>query len=293
MRFYPLNRIFGFFSHDIGIDLGTANTLVYVKGKGIVIREPSVVARNKKTKEVLAIGTSARKMLGKAPSAIEVVRPLRDGVISDFDATASMLSFYIKKVHESTATIPRIPRPKVIIGIPSGVTEVERRAVSDVVLDAGAREVHLIEEPMAAAIGAGLPVESSNGIFIVDGSMAGLGLIKNVNITIKVKDGYATEIKGGILAKKLSKQLDEVGRDARNIAEFGIGTNDSAKLSGVLLEDEKVMGTVHIALGNNVSMGGSVNVPIHLDGVIKKPTVYLDGQILMKNGKLLDWIYNY
>ena len=168
MRFYPLNRIFGFFSHDIGIDLGTANTLVYVKGKGIVIREPSVVARNKKTKEVLAIGTSARKMLGKAPSAIEVVRPLRDGVISDFDATASMLSFYIKKVHESTATIPRIPRPKVIIGIPSGVTEVERRAVSDVVLDAGAREVHLIEEPMAAAIGAGLPVESSNGIFIVD-----------------------------------------------------------------------------------------------------------------------------
>ncbi|HAB51633.1 MAG: leucyl aminopeptidase [Ignavibacteria bacterium RIFOXYB2_FULL_35_12] len=138
------------------------------------------------------------------------------------------------------------------------------------------------------------PVEgTSNGIFIVDGSMAGLGLIKNVNITIKVKDGYATEIKGGILAKKLSKQLDDVGRDARNIAEFGIGTNDSAKLSGVLLEDEKVMGTVHIALGNNVSMGGSVNVPIHLDGVIKKPTVYLDGQILMKNGKLLDWIYNY
>lgn len=138
------------------------------------------------------------------------------------------------------------------------------------------------------------PVEgTSNGIFIVDGSMAGLGLIKNVNITIKVKDGYATEIKGGILAKKLSKQLDEVGRDARNIAEFGIGTNDSAKLSGVLLEDEKVMGTVHIAVGNNVSMGGSVNVPIHLDGVIKKPTVYLDEQILMKNGKLLDWIYNY
>ncbi|NWF88094.1 MAG: aminopeptidase [Ignavibacteriaceae bacterium] len=131
------------------------------------------------------------------------------------------------------------------------------------------------------------PVEgTSNGVFVVDGSMAGLGLIKNVNITIKVKDGNANEIKGGVLAKKLAKQLDEVGRDARNIAEFGIGTNDSAKLSGILLEDEKVMGTVHIALGNNVSMGGSVNVPIHLDGVIKKPTVYLDGKILMKDGKL-------
>ena len=132
------------------------------------------------------------------------------------------------------------------------------------------------------------PVEgTSNGIFIVDGSMAGLGLIKNVNITITVKDGYAIEIKGGALAKKLAKQLDEVGKDARNIAEFGIGTNDSAKLSGVLLEDEKVMGTIHIALGNNVSMGGNVNVPIHLDGVIKKPTVYLDGTLLMKDGKLL------
>ena len=168
MRFYPLNRILGFFSHDIGIDWGTANTLVYVKGKGIVVREPSVLARHKKTKEILAIGTSARKMLGRAPTTIEVIRPLKDGVISDFDATTAMLSYYIKKIHESTGTIPKIPRPKVIIGIPSGVTEVERRAVSDAVLDAGAREVHLIEEPMAAAIGANLPVESPDGIFIVD-----------------------------------------------------------------------------------------------------------------------------
>ena len=131
------------------------------------------------------------------------------------------------------------------------------------------------------------PIEgTSNGIFIVDGSMAGLGLIKNVNISIKVQDGYATEIKGGVLGKKLAKQLDEIGKEARNIAEFGIGTNDSAKLSGILLEDEKVLGTIHIALGNNVSMGGNVNVPLHLDGVIKKPTVYLDDKILMKEGKL-------
>ncbi len=132
------------------------------------------------------------------------------------------------------------------------------------------------------------PVEgTANGVFVVDGSMAGLGLIKNANIRIEVENGYATKITGGAIATKLRKQLDAVGKDARNIAEFGIGTNDSAKLSGVLLEDEKVMGTIHIALGNNVSMGGNVNVPIHLDGVVKKPTVWLDDKLLMKDGKLL------
>lgn len=161
-------RLLSSLSLDVGIDLGTANTLVWVRGKGVVIREPSVVARNKKTKEILAIGSAAKKMLGKAPKAIEVVRPLRDGVISDFDATESMLSFYIKKVHESGGLIPKIPRPRVVIGIPSGVTEVERRAVSDAAISSGAREVHLVEEPLAAAIGAGLPVDSPEGIFIVD-----------------------------------------------------------------------------------------------------------------------------
>ena len=132
------------------------------------------------------------------------------------------------------------------------------------------------------------PVEgSSNGVFVVDGSMAGLGLIKNANIKIEVENGYATKISGGTLANKLKAMLEKVEKDARNIAEFGIGTNDSAKLSGVLLEDEKVMGTIHIALGNNVSMGGSVNVPIHLDGVVTKPTVWMDSKMLMKDGKLL------
>lgn len=168
MRFNPLNSFFGLFSHDIGIDLGTANTLVWVRGKGIVIREPSAVARHKKSKEILAIGTSAKKMLGRAPASIETIRPLRDGVIADFDATAAMLSFYIKKVHESGTVMPKIPRPRVVIGIPSGVTEVERRAVAEAVLDAGAREAHIIEEPMAAAIGVGLPIEGPEGIFIVD-----------------------------------------------------------------------------------------------------------------------------
>ncbi len=132
------------------------------------------------------------------------------------------------------------------------------------------------------------PVEgSANGVFVVDGSMAGLGLIKNASIKIEVKNGFATKITGGIIAKKLKEMLDKVGKDARNVAEFGIGTNDSAKLSGILLEDEKVMGTIHIALGNNLSMGGNVNVPIHLDGVVKKPTVWMDGKLLMKDGKLL------
>ncbi len=171
-NFFTPSRIFGkvmgFFSHDIGIDLGTANTLVWVKGKGIVIREPSVIARNKKTKEILAMGTAAKKMLGKTPQSIETIRPLKDGVISDFDATQVMLSTYIKSVHESGTVIPKIPRPRVVIGIPSGVTEVERRAVSDAAISSGAREAHLIEEPMAAAIGAGLPIESPSGTFVVD-----------------------------------------------------------------------------------------------------------------------------
>ena len=132
------------------------------------------------------------------------------------------------------------------------------------------------------------PVEgTSNGIFVVDGSIAGLGLIKNVNIKIEVEKGFASKINGGQPGRKLKAMLDQVGEGAYNIAEFGIGTNDSAKLSGILLEDEKVMGTVHIALGNNVTMGGTFNVPIHLDGVIKKPTVYLDNRLLMKDGKLL------
>ncbi len=164
----PINSFLGLFSHDVGIDLGTANTLVYVRGKGIVIREPSAVARHKKSKEILAIGASAKKMFGRAPASIEAIHPLRDGVIADFDATAAMLKYYIKKVHEGGTVMPKIPRPRVIIGIPSGVTEVERRAVADAALDAGAREAYLIEEPMAAAIGANLPIDGPEGTFIVD-----------------------------------------------------------------------------------------------------------------------------
>jgi rod shape-determining protein MreB len=162
--------IFGLLSHDLGIDLGTANTLVYVKGKGILIREPSAVARHRKTKQIVAIGTEAKKMLGKTPGTIEALRPLKDGVIADFDAAEAMISYYINLVHQlpSSSFLPRIPRPKVVVGIPSGVTEVERRAVQEACIMAGAREAYLIEEPMAAAIGADLPIQESRGSFICD-----------------------------------------------------------------------------------------------------------------------------
>jgi rod shape-determining protein MreB len=159
---------FSFFTHDIGIDLGTSNTLVLVLGKGIVIREPSVVARHKKTRQVIAIGSPAKKMIGKTPALVEVVRPLKDGVIADFDAAQAMLTYYIREVHQGGGLIPKIPKPKVVIGIPSGVTEVERKAVLDVALSAGARKAFLIEEPMAAAIGIGLPVDESGGSLLVD-----------------------------------------------------------------------------------------------------------------------------
>ncbi|MBI4100130.1 rod shape-determining protein [Candidatus Microgenomates bacterium] len=164
-----LNYFLGLFSHDMGIDLGTANTLVLVKGKGVVVREPSVVAQHRKTKQVLAVGSEAKKMLGKTPATISAFRPLKDGVIADFDATTAMLTYYIKKIHESPQSwMPKIPRPQVVVGIPSGVTEVERRAVQEVCLSAGARKAYLIEEAMAAAIAAGLPIEEPSGGIIVD-----------------------------------------------------------------------------------------------------------------------------
>lgn len=158
--------IFGKFSKDIGIDLGTANTLVYVLGKGIVINEPSVVAINTKTKQILAIGNEAKKMIGKTPAHIVATRPLTDGVISDFEVTEAMLRYFIDKVQQQVLNF--LSRPRVVIGIPSGVTEVEKRAVQDATLNAGARAAFLIEEPMAAAIGVRLPVQDASGSMVVD-----------------------------------------------------------------------------------------------------------------------------
>ena len=162
----PLDFLFGLFSLDIGIDLGTAYTLVYVRGKGIVINEPSFVAIDRKTRMPIEVGARAKEMWSKNPKDIQIVRPLRDGVISEYEITARMLDYLIRKAHEQS-WVP-VPRPRVVVGIPSGVTEVEKRAVIEATLDAGAREAHLIEEPVAAAIGANLPVLETRGSMVVD-----------------------------------------------------------------------------------------------------------------------------
>ncbi len=155
----------GLFSKDMGMDLGTANSLVYVKGKGIVIREPSVVAIQKDTGQVLAVGEDAKRMIGRTPGNIVAIRPLRDGVIADFDVTQNMIKYFINKALRGRTFLVR---PRVVVGVPSGVTAVEERAVREAALQAGAREAYLIEEPMAAAIGSGLPVHEPTGNMIVD-----------------------------------------------------------------------------------------------------------------------------
>jgi len=159
-----LNTVLGLFSNDMGIDLGTASTLVYIKNQGIVLCEPSVVAVQAGTSNVLAVGEEAKRMLGRTPGNIVAIRPMRNGVIADFEITESMLRYFIKKVHNSR----RLVRPRMVIAIPSGITEVEKRAVKDSALHAGAREVYMIEEPVAAAIGVGLPIQEPSGSMIID-----------------------------------------------------------------------------------------------------------------------------
>ncbi|HEX9680224.1 MAG TPA: rod shape-determining protein [Anaerolineales bacterium] len=166
MSLNPINWLLGLFSLDIGIDLGTANTLVNVRGKGIVLNEPSWVAIEKRSKRPLAIGAEAKEMAGRTPANVVVVRPLRDGVISEFDITEAMLEYFIGKAHEQS--IVPVPRPRVVVGIPSGATEVEKRAVYDATMAAGARQAFLIEEPTAAALGANLPIGEVRGSMVVD-----------------------------------------------------------------------------------------------------------------------------
>ncbi|MBI3733083.1 MAG: rod shape-determining protein, partial [Chloroflexi bacterium] len=202
MAFNPLNWLLGLFSSDISIDLGTANTLVLVRGKGIVINEPSVVAIEKKTKRILAIGLEAKKMVGRTPANIIAIRPLRDGVISDFEITEQMLQRFIKKVHEGSLLMPR---PRVVVGIPSGVTQVERQAVRDAAVSAGAREAFLIEEPMAAAIGAGLPITEPTGSMIVD---IGGGTTEVAVLSLE----------GIVVARSLRVAGDEMNEDIINYA---------------------------------------------------------------------------
>ncbi len=159
-----LNRLFGLISNDLAVDLGTANTLVYVRGKGVVLKEPSVVAIHKDTQQIVAVGGEAKRMLGRTPGSIEAIRPMKDGVIANFEVTEMMLRHFIRKVHNRKTLV----RPRIIVCVPSGITQVERRAVRESAESAGAREVFLIEEPMAAAIGVGLPIEEASGNMILD-----------------------------------------------------------------------------------------------------------------------------
>jgi len=203
------DRFFGKFSQDLGIDLGTANTLVYCRGKGIVINEPSVVAMNIKTKQILAIGSDARKMVGKTPAHIVAIRPLRDGVISDFEVTEHMLRYFIDKVHQNSFSL--VPRPRVVVGVPSGVTEVEKRAVEDAAMRAGARKAFLIEEPMAAAVGSRLPVQDSAGNLIVD---IGGGTTEVAVISL---GGVVVSRSLRIAGDELSENIIQYARDEFNL----------------------------------------------------------------------------
>jgi rod shape-determining protein MreB len=223
------------FSKDLGIDLGTANTLIYVKGKGIVVNEPSVVAVNQKTKQILAIGDDAKRMVGRTPAHIVAHRPLVDGVISDFDVTEQMLRYFIEKV--SQATFGFLSRPRVVIGIPSGVTEVEKRAVQDATLNAGARAAFLIEEPMAAAIGARLPVQDPQGCFIVDigGGTSEIAVISLGGIVVSKSVRVAGD--------EMNQNIVQFARDEYNLL-IGERTAEEVKIrigSAYALKDKQKM----------------------------------------------------
>ncbi|MGI6655973.1 MAG: rod shape-determining protein [Desulfobulbus sp.] len=239
--FSPLNFFFGWMSNDLAIDLGTANTVLYVKGKGIVLREPSVVAVRKDSRgsRVLAVGKDAKEMLGRTPGNIEAIRPMKDGVIADFEVTEAMLRYFINKVHNRRTLV----HPRIIISVPSGITQVEKRAVRDTAESAGAREVYLIEEPMAAAIGAGLPITEPIANMIVDIgggttevaviSLAGIVYAKSVRVAgdkmdesilqyikrthnLAIGERTAEEIKttlGDVLPEEPYATMDIKGRD--------------------------------------------------------------------------------
>ena len=232
MKVYMLNRFFKRFSKDIGIDLGTANTLVYVSGRGIVINEPSVVAINQKTGQVLAIGEEARRMVGRTPAHIIASRPLVAGVVSDFDITEQMIKYFIAKVHKGSF-LPFLG-PRVVVGIPSGVTEVEKKAVEDATKNAGAREVYLIEEPIVAAVGARLPVQDPVGNMIVD---IGGGTTEVAVISL---GGIVTSRSVRVAGDKMNEDIIDFARDKYNLL-LGERTAEEIKInigSCIELEDK-------------------------------------------------------
>ncbi|MDP8246109.1 MAG: rod shape-determining protein [Candidatus Hinthialibacter antarcticus] len=222
------SRVKGLFSRDLGIDLGTANTLVYVKGEGIVLCEPSVVAIVKGTNQVLAVGSEAKNMLGRTPGNIVAIRPMKDGVIADFEVTEAMLRYFINKVHNRT----RMVNPRIMICVPSGITSVERRAVKDSAISAGAREVMLIEEPMAAAIGAGLPVAEASGNMIVDigGGTTEVAVISLSGLVVSRSIRVAGDELDEAIISHIKKTYNlMIGERTSEMIKIGIG---SAKLVG-------------------------------------------------------------
>ena len=245
------------FSKDIGIDLGTANTLVFMKGKGIVMREPSVVAVDIRSEEVLAVGTQAKEMIGRTPGSIVAVRPLKDGVIADFDVTATMLKHFIRKAIKSNS----FSRPRVVVCIPSGVTEVERRAVEDAARQAGAKEVELIEEPMAAAIGAGLPVAEPTGSMVVDigGGTAEVAIISLGDIV--------TSCSVRVAGDKFDEAIISYVKKKYNLL-IGERTAEEIKIKiGSAYPTEEMENVTMDIKGRNLVDGLPKNVTIHADEV--------------------------
>ena len=233
--FNPINWLLGLFSMDISIDLGTANTLVNVRGKGIVINEPSWVTIDKRSRRPLAIGRAAKEMVGRTPKNVIAVRPLHDGVISEFDITQIMLEYFIGRVHEQSV-VP-LPKPRVVIGIPAGVTEVEKRAVYDAAMAAGARQAFLIEEPIAAALGAGLPIGETRGSMVVD---IGGG---TTEVAVMSMNGVVASRSLRVAGDEMDQDIIQYLRNKYNLL-IGQGVAEKVKMnigSAFPLEKEKTM----------------------------------------------------
>lgn len=252
-----LNRFLGQFSKDVAIDLGTSNTRVYVKERGIVMHEPSIVAVNTRSNQILAVGTAAKDMLGKTPPHILTTRPLMKGVISDFEVAEKMLKYFVDKIHEDAFTL--VPRPRIVMTVPLEITEVERKAVEDAALSAGAREVFLVEAPLAAAIGAGLPVEESIGSMIVD---IGGGTTEIAVISLGGIVTWKSLVTAG---EEMTKNITQYARDIFN-----------------LLIGERVAEEVKCRIGSTMDLGQALEIEMRgrylLTGLPRQVVVH-DGQI--------------
>ena len=262
------NKILGKFSKDLGIDLGTANTKIFVKDKGIVVNEPSVVSVNTKTGQIISIGEDAKKMLGKLPPHIVATKPIVDGIISDFEVAEKMLKYFIERIHQDTFTI--LPRPQVIIGIPLDITEVERKAVEDATISAGAREVFLIEKIMAAAIGARLPIEDAVGNIIVD---IGEG---TTEIAVIALSGVVNWRTVKIAGDEMNKNIVQYARDVFN-----------------LLVGEKIAEEVKIRVGSTIEQKEPLSIDMRgrdlITGLPRSVTIS-EGQVREALGRSVEQI---